>query len=248
MFGKQKLAALVAEFLGAGVLTLVTLRVVYTLGVPYFVAIAVGLAMAGVVFTFAARSWGYFNPAVTLGLMSVRRIDAVSGVMYIIAQLLGGWAAYGVFTYMVNSSTPELTSSFSWQAVTVQAVGTGVFTLGLVAAVYQGFSRAVTASFAGIAMAVGLLIALTATLNNLTGGASFAGGFLNPAVSLGARGWEVFGNNGWGLGVLGPVIGAVVGANVYHYLLADAEVVAVKAAAPAAAKRPAAKKKPARRK
>jgi hypothetical protein len=41
MFGKQKLAALVAEFLGTGILTLVSLKVLYSLGVPFFVAMGV---------------------------------------------------------------------------------------------------------------------------------------------------------------------------------------------------------------
>jgi aquaporin rerated protein, other eukaryote len=234
MFGKQKLASLVAEFLGSGVLTLVTLKVLYSLGVPFFVAMAAGLVLAMLVFVFAARSWGYFNPAITLAMVTIRRIDAITGVMYIIVQLLGAWAGYGLYTYMMNGSPSELTTSFSWQSVTVQAVGTGVFALGLAAAIYQAFSRVVTASIIGLSFMVGMLIALTISVSQLTGQGTIVSGFLNPAVSLGVRGWNIWGSLGWGVSVLGPVIGAVVGVNLYKYLFADATEVAVTSAASAA--------------
>ena len=46
MFGRQKIAALVAEFLGAGVLTLVVLTVQRSsIGLPFFVAAAAGLSI-----------------------------------------------------------------------------------------------------------------------------------------------------------------------------------------------------------
>jgi glycerol uptake facilitator-like aquaporin len=226
MFGKQKIAALVAEFLGSGVLTLVTLKMLYVLGVSFFVAMATGLVLGMLVFIFASRGSGYFNPAVTLALVTVRKLDAITGLLYIIVQLLGAWAAYGLYTYLSGSSTSVLTTSFSWQSVTVQAVGAGVFSIGLAAAIYQGFSRAVTASVVGVSVLVGMLIALTLSINQLTGQGSIVSGFLNPAVSLGARGWEIWGSLGWGVSVLGPVIGSVVGFNLYHYLFAEGDVVA----------------------
>jgi glycerol uptake facilitator-like aquaporin len=267
MFGKQKLAALVAEFLGTGILTLVSLKVLYSLGVPFFVAMGVGVALAMLVFVFVARSWGYFNPAITLAMVTVRKIDALTGLLYIVVQLLGAWAAYGVYTYMMNGSPSELTTSFNWQSVTVQAVGTGIFAVGIAAAVYQAVSRTAAAAFVGVSLFVGMLVALTVSVSPLTGQGSIVSGFLNPAVSLGVRGWNIWGSLGWGVSVLGPVIGAVVGLNVYKYLFADADLVVASAAASpavvkpasrtttkaattkrAAAKKPAAKKKTTRKK
>lgn len=236
MFGRQKLAELAAEFLGTGVLTLVTLKVLYSLGVPFFVAMASGLVLAMLVFVFAAKSWGYFNPAITLAMVTVRKIDAITGVMYIVVQLLGAWAAYGLYTYMMNGSPAELTTSFNWQSVTVQAVGTGIFAIGLAAAVYRVYSRAVSASLIGLSLMIGMLVALTVTVSQLTGQGSIVSGFLNPAVSLGVRGWNIWGSLGWGVSVLGPVIGAVVGINLYRYLFADtAELAAAEAAVTAPA-------------
>ena len=257
MFGKQKVAALVAEFLGAGVLTLTALKVMYSLSVPFFVALGLGIAMTLAVYILAVKSWGFFNPAITLAMWSIRRIDVITAVMYIIVQLLGAWAAYGLFTYMVGNSTPELKSSFSWQAVTIQVVGATVFALGIAAAMYQNASRAALSSFVGLALFVGMLLALTATTNPLTGQASFTGGFLNPAVSLGVRGWNIWGSLGWGVSVLGPVVGALVGLNLYKYLWAEPQAVAANVvSAPViktiakkpAAKKPTAKKKTSRKK
>jgi aquaporin related protein len=200
-----------------------------------------------IVFVFAARSWGYFNPAITLAMVTVRRIDAITGLMYIIVQLLGAWAAYGVYTYMMNGSPAELTTSFNWQSVTVQAVGTGVFAIGLAAAIYQALTRATQAAFIGLSLFVGMLIALTVSISQLTGQGSIVAGFLNPAVSLGVRGWNIWGSLGWGVSVLGPVIGAVVGVNLYRYLFADAGVAVAAAATSPAVARPAAKTATAKR-
>lgn len=234
MFGRQKLAELAAEFLGTGVLTLVTLKVLYSLGVPFFVAMAAGLTLAMLIFVFAARSWGYFNPAITLAMVTIRKIDAITGVMYIIVQLLGAWAAYGLYTYMQNGSPAELTTSFNWQSVTVQAVGTGVFAIGLAAAIYRAYTRVAVASYIGLSLMVGMLLALTVTVSQLTGQGSIVSGFLNPAVSLGVRGWNIWGSLGWGVSVLGPVIGAVVGVNLYKYLFVDPAEAAVAESAVAA--------------
>jgi glycerol uptake facilitator-like aquaporin len=234
MFGKQKLAALLAEFLGTGILTLVSLKVLYSLGVPFFVAMGSGVALAMLVFVFVNRSWGYFNPAITLGMVTVRKIDALTGLLYIIVQLLGAWAAYGLYTYMMNGSPSELTTSFNWQSVTVQAVGAGILAFGIAAAVYQAaVTRAAAAAYVGISLFVAMLVALTVSVSPLTGQGSIVSGFLNPAVSLGVRGWNIWGSLGWGVSVLGPVIGAVVGLNVYRYLFADEAVLATDAAATA---------------
>ena len=230
MFGKQKLAALVAEFLGTGILTLVSLKILYSLGVPFFVAMGSGLVLAMLVYVFVANSWGYFNPAITLAMVTVRKMDAISGLLYIVVQLLGAWAAYGVYTYMMNGSPAELTTSFNWQSVTVQAVGSGIFAVGIAAAVYQGLNRVRSAAWIGLSLMVGMLIALTVSVSPLTGQGSIVSGFLNPAVSLGVRGWDIWGSLGWGVSVLGPVIGAVVGVNIYKYLFADTELIVDSAA------------------
>ena len=57
------------------------------------VALAHGVVLAVLVSSFGAVSGGHFNPAVTLGLWIAGQIDAVKGLAYVVAQLLGGAAA-----------------------------------------------------------------------------------------------------------------------------------------------------------
>jgi hypothetical protein len=47
-----------------------------------------------------------------------------------------------------------------------------------------------------------------------------AAGTLNPAVALGARSWE------WGTTLLGPILGAVIGFNLYALLFAPTDALA----------------------
>jgi hypothetical protein len=60
---------------------------------------------------------------------------------------------------------------------------------------------------------------------------------LNPAVALGAQAWV------WGTYVLGPVVGALVGVNLYAYLFAGGTRAKAAVAAPAPAKKASARKK-----
>lgn len=53
---------------------------------------------------FGDRSAGMWRPApgrsFTLGLLSIRRLDALKASAYIVAQLAGGLVAYAVFSYV----------------------------------------------------------------------------------------------------------------------------------------------------
>jgi aquaporin Z len=205
MFTRQKVAALVGELLGAGVLTLLILSVQRsTIGVPFFVAIAAGLTVALMSFTVGGASGGYFNPALTLGFWTARRISTARAILYIAAQMLGAWFAYSLYTYFVNNTLQSVGGHYSGRILAAEAVGSGILAFGFAAAVYQGFSRAVTASFYGLALVIGMVAASSASL-----------GLLNPAVALGVRAWVL------GTYVLGPILGAVIGINLYALLFTD---------------------------
>lgn len=204
MFGKRTLAALVAEFLGAGVLTLLVLSVQRsTIGVPFFVAAAAGLAIALMAIVLGGASQAHFNPAITIGMWTVSKISTVSAIFYVAAQLLGGWAAYGTYHYFANSSLQAIGGHFTARIMVAEAVGAGIFAFAWAATYYQELSPAVKASFTGLALMLGIIAASSASI-----------GLVNPAVALGVRAWV------WGTYVLGPVIGAVIGANLYSLVFA----------------------------
>jgi glycerol uptake facilitator-like aquaporin len=215
MFGRKKIAMIAAEFLGTAILTAVVLSVTKSnIGIPYFVGLAAGLTIAAGTVVFGVVSGAHFNPAITLGLWSARRIKALPALVYVAAQLLGGIGAYLLYTYFVNSSWKN-TGKFDSHVLVAEAVGAFIFSLGWAAAVYHKLETAKAAFVVGASLTLGVLVASVAS-----------GAYLNPAVALGARSWV------WGTYVLGPVLGAVIGFNLYALLFApaDALVPAPKAA------------------
>ncbi len=213
MFKRNKIAMPVAEFLGTGLLTLVVLSVQRSqLGLAYFVAIAAGLAVLVLSYTFRGVSGAHFNPALTVALWTARRIRTPAALAYIVAQLLGAWAAYGLYRYFVNTDVQQVHQAFSGRIMAAEAIGTMAFALAWASAVYNRFDTARAATVAGVGIIVGIIIASAASV-----------GLINPAVAVGARAWEVFGSAGWGNYVLGPVLGAVIGVNLYGLLFVESE-------------------------
>ena len=229
MFGRQKIATLVAEFLGTGVLTLLILTVQRsTIGVPFFVAAVAGLAVMLMTFSLGSATKAHFNPAITLGWWTARRIETITAILYIAVQFFGAFCAYALYKYYVHNSLQQVGGHFTGRILVAEAVGTGVFAFGFAAAVYQGFTRAVTASFVGLSLMLGVLAASSASI-----------GLLNPAVALGVKAFVP------GTYVLGPVIGAIVGINLYALLFAEQTVRPVRVGSPVAvaSKKPVLKKK-----
>lgn len=232
MFGRRRVATLVAEFMGTGVLTLLILSVQRsTIGVPFFVAAAAGLTLAFLVFAHGNHVGGYFNPAITLGLWTARKLETITALLYIAVQMLGAWGAYYLYTYFVNNSLQPVGGEYSGRILVAETVGAIILSIGISAAIAQGITRAATAAYAGVAYMVGMVAASSAAI-----------GLLNPAVALGVNAWE------WGTYVLGPVLGAVIGINLYNLLFVETAEAVTRAAAPAPAKQSTAKKTVAKKK
>jgi aquaporin Z len=220
MLSRNKIAMLVAEFLGTGVLTAVFLAVSKSnIGIPYFVALAVGLTLAALATVLGPISGAHLNPAITVGLWSARRIKTLPAITYIVAQLLGAMCAYLLYTYFVNTHWSN-GGKFESRVLVAEATGAFVFALGWAATVYQRLEGARAAFAVGASLTVGALVASVAS-----------GGLINPAVALGARSWV------WGTYVLGPVLGAIIGFNLYALLFAPADALASPLDKPKAAKK-----------
>jgi aquaporin Z len=203
MFSRNKIAMIVAEFLGTGILTGVILTVGRSsVGLPYFVALAAGLVLVGATLMLGPVSGAQFNPAITLGLWSARKIKTLPALVYIAAQLAGGICAYLLYSYLANT-TWHNSGHFESRVMVAEAVGTFVFSLGWAAAVYQRWENSKAAATVGISLILGILVASSASA-----------GLLNPAVALGMHMWV------WGTYVLGPILGSIIGFNLYGLLFA----------------------------
>ncbi len=217
MLSRNKIGMITAEFLGTAILTAVALSVSRSnIGIAYFISLAVGLTIAGGTLVFGRVSGAHFNPAITIGLWSARRIKTLPAIVYVAAQLLGGGAAYLLYTYFVNAHWPNA-GHFESRILVAEAVGAFVFSLAWAATVYNKFENGKAAFAVGAGLTLGVLVASVGSA-----------AMLNPAVALGMRSWV------WGTYVLGPVLGSIIGFNLYALLFAPAETLAeLNAPAPA---------------
>ncbi len=203
MFSKRRIAALVAEFLGTGILAFVVLTVSRSqIGIPYFVAMAAGLVvlMTGL----ALQRDMQINPALTLGLWTARRIPTIKAILFIGVQLLGGLCAYLLFKYFTrNATVQQLPTAYDGHILVAEMVGTFVFTFIAVGAAYQRLHWVIRSVAAGGGLVLGIIIASAASA-----------GFVNPAVALASNAWA------WSTYVLGPVLGGIIGVNLYGLLFA----------------------------
>lgn len=208
MFARNKVAMLMAEFLGTAVLTLVVLSVQRsTIGISYFVALAAGLTIAAMTYIFTNVSGAHFNPALTIGAWTARKVKTIPALTYIVAQLLGGWVAYYVYTYFVNSSLQQIGGDYTARIMLAEALGVFIFAFVWAAVAAQKLS----ASLVGAGYALGIIVASVASI-----------GLLNPAVALGARAWELWGAMGWLTYVAGPVLGSIIAFNLYELIFSHA--------------------------
>src|SRR5436305_5589939 len=180
------------------------------------IALAHGLALSIMVTIFAATSGGHINPAVTIGMVVTRRIAPLLGLLYIVAQLVGatlaGLLLQAVFPQVVwqvaQLGTPMLAPGVSFgTGVLVEAVLTFFLLLAV-------FGTAVDPRAPKIG---GFGIGLTVLVDILLGGA-LTGASMNPARTFGPALAGGFWNNDlvyW----IGPIIGAVIAALIYQYVI-----------------------------
>jgi aquaporin Z len=207
MFRKNTLAMLVGEFLGTAVLTLAVLAISHSqLSLSYFIALGVGIAMLMLTLALGGISGAVFNPAITIGLWTVRKIRSLQALAYIAVQLLGGAVAWWLFLYFTKLHGVHNSGAYEARALVAEVVGTFVFAFIWAGAVYQRFNLPAKAAAVGGGLTIG---AFLASLGSAA--------LLNPAIALGARNW------GWGTYVLGPVVGAVIGFNLYNLLFVETE-------------------------
>jgi aquaporin Z len=210
MLTRVKLAPLVAELMGTAMWVMVALVMSETTAVSYFIATSVAVALAVAYMFFNTVSGAHFNPAVTFGMWTARRVTTVRAVAYIVAQLLGGLIALWLYQYLVGHHLPSKATHWDGKVLVGEAIGTMILALGFAAAAYRTWEATSAAVTVGAALFVGVLVAATASA-----------GYLNPAVALGVRSFS------W-VYVLGPLVGGLVGVNLYNYLFMNAPMRVVK--------------------
>ncbi len=203
MFGRAKIAMIVAEFMGTFALASTIFAMTGRTNFPFFAGAAAAVTLGVMVIIMGKASDVHLNPALTIALWTQRKIKSLNALVYIVAQMLGGLVAWQLNQYLLNQTLKNLAPKVvDWRVLTAEAVGTFVFTFGVAAAIYSHYEGLKRAFTIGASLFVGILIA------------SFgSNGVLNPAVALGVRSWSVS-------YVAGPVLGALFGVGIYSLLLA----------------------------
>ncbi len=183
-----------AELIGTFVLVFVgsaavVVAPVFGVVVP---ALAHGLILVGLIYTYGHISGAQFNPAVTLGLWVGGQQDARKSITFMIAQFVGGIVAalvlvaalpqdnpglvsfLGENAYNFGQTTGFLTENAVWTAALYEAI----LTFFLVSAVFQAAAYGRAGKLAGVA------IGLTLAASIFAGGPA-TGASLNPARTLG---------------------------------------------------------------
>lgn len=208
MFSKEKLSLVLAEFMGTAMLTSVVLVVsnMFGLGTAgWYTAISAGLALSLITGIFGYVSGAHVNPAVTIGLWTLKKIETTNAIVYVAAQLLGGATALLFYNYVTGESLAvNGSSSFAWPVFVAEMVGAALFGMGIASVVSQKMEGYYAAFTIGMSLALGSLVASLSSA-----------GFINPAVALGNGAWDR-------TLVIAPIVGMVVGMNVYMALIAPA--------------------------
>ncbi|NP_001304774.1 aquaporin-4 isoform 1 [Xenopus tropicalis] len=179
------------------------------------IALCFGLSIATLVQCFGHISGGHINPAVTVAMVSMRKISLAKSIFYIVAQCLGAIAGAGIL-YLVTPSdvagnlgaTMVNTKLSSAHGLLVELIITFqlVFTI---CASCDPKRKDISGSVAlaiGFSVAIGHLFAIP-----------YTGASMNPARSFGPavimNKWE----SHWVYWV-GPVLGAVIAGALYEYV------------------------------
>lgn len=180
-----------------------------------------GFVLFMLVLTLGGVSGGHFNPAVTVAAAALRRIDPVDAVVYILAQLSGGVLGAlltkgllvdegRVGNYGAADVSPLLGGNF--QGAIVEGLGTLLLVLAVVAVAMNPRVRQEWAPL-GIGLTLGLVVMVFGPLT---------GASVNPARWFGpALIGEQFGGV-WPY-LVGPLVGCLVAAAFYRYVISSGE-------------------------
>lgn len=207
-------------FIGAG--SIVTDAMIGGVGL-LAIAMAHGLALSIAVSATMNVSGGHINPAVTVAMLTTGRIDAKGAAAYIVAQCVGGIVA-GFALALIFAILPDGPGAVEATALGTPAPGTDVTAVAaLVTEIFLTFLL-VFAIFGTVvdprAPAIGGFgIGLAIAADILMGG-PISGAAMNPARTLGpalAGGGFTAHWVYW----VGPIVGAVLAAQIYHHLILE---------------------------
>ena len=177
------------------------------------IAFGFGLGLFAAIQIFGGVSGGHFNPAVTVGAVLDRRLDWMTGVGYVVSQLIGGIAAAAFVAVLFNQAAVAGTETLPGngiddiKAVVLETLFTAFFVLVILVSTKKAPTQA------AFAIPLTLIVIHFALV-------PFTGSSVNPARSIASA---VIGGDLTSLWVyiVGPVIGAAIAWAVYTFAMPE---------------------------
>lgn len=211
---------LLAELIGTFVFFLIGLMAIIStkaMGGPDLVVIGFGfgLGLFVAIQAFGHVSGGHFNPAVTVAAVLDGRLDPMTGVGYVVSQLIGGIAAATVVLVLTSQAAVAGTATVpgegisDLQALAIETVFSAIF----IVVILNSTKRAPAA--APFTIPVTLLVIHFAIV-------PFTGSSVNPARSIASAVVGARLDSLW-VYLVAPIIGAVIGFLVHRYVIGETE-------------------------
>jgi MIP family channel proteins len=173
--------------------------------------------LAVLVYALGGTSGAHFNPAVTFGLWSLKKISTPNAIVYVICQLVGG--VLGALVVLLLFNDVGDAANYGATAINGEVINNGSVWLGLIAEALGTFTLmwaimglAVNprgeAPLAGLGIGVALGVAVI-VFGPATGAGLNPARWLGPAIASGR--FDDF----W-IYVVGPLVGALVAATAYR--------------------------------
>ncbi len=192
---------LLAESIGTFTLAFTVLLTSASNSFPIPTPILAGLVVGLFVYTIGWLSGCHLNPAVTVGLLSLRKITPVDSLKYIVAQLVGAVLALAAMTAL-GAEIIGMTDLNNIYVFIGEILGTALLAFGIAGVAFGKVTDGTSGAVIGGSLILG------ASLAGLIG----APGFLNPAIALGAKSLTL-------TTLVAPIIGAVLGMQIYKFLI-----------------------------
>lgn len=189
----------IAELIGTFSLTLLV-SLTLTSRVPEAAVFAAALTVTIFVYTIGAISGCHINPAVTVGLWSVGKINKIDVSGYLVAQFLGALLAMQAAIFMTGS-VPDVSGSELPAIGLAEAAGAAFLVFGVCAVVFKKAPEGSSGLTIGGSLLIGVLVA--STIGN---------GVINPAVAVGIGSLSF-------TYLLAPLIGGILSAQLYRWLV-----------------------------
>jgi MIP family channel proteins len=211
-FAAEFIGTFALVFVGSG--AIMTARMSQSPAGLVEVALAHGLIL-GVMVSALMRISGHFNPAVTLGILATRRIEAMMAALYIVAQILGavvaGYALKATFPDAIFAATRG-----GGQAIALDITGGQAFILEAIATFFLAFvvfGTAIDPNGPKIGgLGIGFVVAADIlVIGPLTGASMNPARSFGPAVASGVYEAQL-------LYWFAPITGAVVASLLYEFL------------------------------